>query len=95
MSVVSGSQMNFGASIIPRAAAPGKPEYGDNNTPTSVGGNSVFGEGGREFSGPRSVTPIASGAFSSQDRALSMRQQEGSVLSHSAKSVGSWLFKMD
>mgnify|MGYP001139034565 CR=1 FL=1 len=87
MSIVSGSQMNFGAKFVPRAS-PSAPQAEDT-------GGSAFGEGGREYSGPRSVAPIARGAFSSQDRALSMRHEGENTLSHGAKNIGSWLFKMD
>lgn len=89
MSIVSGAQMNFGAKFVPRAApaAPASEE--------GAGGGSFFGEGGREFKGPRSVAPIARGAFSTQDQALSMRHQGENTLSHGAKNIGSWLFKMD
>jgi hypothetical protein len=87
MSVVSGSQMNFGASIIPRASAPESTDGADNR--------SGFGSAGREFKGVRSVAPIARGAFSSQDQALAFRHQGDNTLSQGAKNVGSWLFKMD
>jgi hypothetical protein len=88
MSVVSGTQMNFGASIIPRASAP-------SSGGSEEGAGSGFGEAGREYKGPRSVAPIARGAFSSQDQALSFRHQGENTLSAGAKNVGSWLFKMD
>lgn len=78
---VSGSQFNF----VPRAtpSSLSKPESDD----------SGFGVAGREFSGPRSLAPLAKGAFSSQDQAFAFRHQGENILSHSARSSGSWLYR--
>ena len=78
---VSGSQFQF----VPRIA----------QTPEVEDPDAWSGPAGREFKGPQSVTPIAKGAFSSQDQALAFRHQGGNVLSHGAKNIGSWLFKSD
>ena len=78
---VSGSQFNF----VPRASV--------STTETDGAVDAWSGAAGREYKGPRSVAPLASGAFSSQDRALAYRHQGGEVLSHGAKNIGSWLFK--
>lgn len=76
---VSGSQFQF----VPRIA----------QQPAVEDPEAWSGEAGREFKGIRSLAPLARGASSSQDRALAFRHQGDNVLSHGAKSIGSWLFK--
>jgi hypothetical protein len=55
----------------------------------------TFGIAGREFSGLRTLTPIAKGAFSTQDQALAFRHQGDNTMSSGAKNIGSWLFKSE
>ena len=81
---VSSAQFNF----VPRASGA---DLSDNTKPSLFG----MGEAGREYTGTRSLAPIASGAFSSQDQALAFRHQGGSALSSGAKYIGSWLFKSE
>jgi hypothetical protein len=79
---VSGSQFN---QFVPRHA----------QMPDVEDPKAWSGPAGREFSGPRSVAPIAKGAFSSQDQALAFRHQGDNTLSHGAKNIGSWLYKSE
>ena len=81
MSVVSGSQ------FVPRASV--------SSTDTDRAVDSWSGAAGREFKGPRTVAPIAKGAFSSQDKALAFRHTGSDTLSAGAKNIGSWLFKSE
>lgn len=83
MSVVSGAQ------FVPRVNPMAGSELGEE----SAKPKSPMGEAGREFTGTRSLAPIASGAFSSQDQALAFRHQGGNVLGGGAKNIGSWLYK--
>lgn len=82
---VSGAQFNF----VPHASS-GLSSGDDNGTKSTITG---AGAAGHEFKGTRTLTPLASGAFSSQDQALAFRHQGENVLGAGAKNIGSWLFK--
>lgn len=87
---VSSAQFSFVPRVNPTLS-------GGDDTPTGAGDLKRFGPtmgvAGREFTGTRSLAPIASGAFSSQDQALAFRHPGDNVLGAGAKNIGSWLFK--
>lgn len=85
MSVVSGAQFNFVPHVTPSSSS-------NDDYKSTISG---AGEGGSEYKGIRTLTPIASGAISSQDQALAFRHQGDNVLSSGAKNIGSWLYKSE